>query len=408
MKRKYSASAGLLGLALMSWGAVWDSSHARADAVLSALASAVTGEPVLSPDGLAIPGGTAPVLLVPDPSPVRTRIQQSVPASLVEPSTVKAHFDVTYIEAGGNDRWGEPCYAFPDSAKAAVDRATLIWGNLIHSSVPIRIRACWVGLADNILGYAGGSPLHRDFNNAPRPATWFVASLANALAGEDLAPGSDDMHIAINGNFSWYYGLDAKPPSNQYDLVSVMLHEIAHGLNFAGSMVSNANTGQSSWGYNTPYPNIYDRLVRDENGVAILDTSLYTNPSQALSTALTSNDLWFHGANAMAANNNARVKLFAPSQWAPGSSYAHLDYNTFFNGPNRLMVYRISAGSAIHDPGRVTSGLLWDLGWTSLPSADVNDDGSLDIRDLLDLIKSNPQSMNGLEAFYLIGRILGR
>jgi hypothetical protein len=44
------------------------------------------------------------------------------------------------------------------------------------------------------------------------------------------------------------------------------------------------------------------------------------------------------------------------------------------------MVYAISAGVSMHDPGPVTRGLLKDLGWTSIPSdfdpADCDVDGS--------------------------------
>ena len=66
----------------------------------------------------------------------------------------------------------------------------------------------------------------------------------------------------------------------------------------------------------------------------------------------------------MAANGGVRVKIYAPSAWASGSSYAHLDYSTFQGGANRLMVYAISSGVSTHDPGPVTKGLLKDLGWS--------------------------------------------
>ena len=65
----------------------------------------------------------------------------------------------------------------------------------------------------------------------------------------------------------------------------------------------------------------------------------------------------------MAANGNQRVKMYGPSTWWSGSSYSHLDYATFNNTPNQLMVYAISPGESVHDPGAVTTGLLEDLGW---------------------------------------------
>jgi hypothetical protein len=168
------------------------------------------------------------------------------------------------------------------------------------------------------------------------------------------------MNITYNLDFPWYFGTDGVTPSGQYDFMSVVLHEIAHGLNFSGSM--QYSEGQGSWGYNG-YPIIYDTLIRDGLGNLLIDAGVYGNPSAGLGSALTSNDIWFHGSNAMAANDGQRVKMYAPSTWAPGSSYAHLDYFTFAGTANRLMVYAISDGISTHDPGPVAKGLLQDLGW---------------------------------------------
>jgi hypothetical protein len=55
--------------------------------------------------------------------------------------------------------------------------------------------------------------------------------------------------------------------------------------------------------------------------------------------------------------------MYAPSPWVDGSSYSHLDYNTFAGTANSMMVWRVSDGSANHNPGPVTTGLLKDLGW---------------------------------------------
>lgn len=55
--------------------------------------------------------------------------------------------------------------------------------------------------------------------------------------------------------------------------------------------------------------------------------------------------------------------MYAPGTWKPGSSYSHLDYDTFAGTDNNMMVYAIGAGSANHNPGPITKGLLKDLGW---------------------------------------------
>jgi hypothetical protein len=318
--------------------------------------------PQLSSDGNALSYGVPLGIVVDRPKPPGERRHIPPRVDLLSlPELATATFSITYIPAGGSDPWGESCTAFPEEAKAAFNAAAAIWGNILQSSVPITINACWASLSStSTLGYSGGGYIYRDFPGATRANTWYGSSLANALAGSDRDATKFDMNITYNSNFSWYYGTDAMPPSTKHDLMSVVLHEIAHGLNFSGSMSYSGGTG--SWG-NSGYPNIYDTFIRDGLGNLLIDTTVYANSSTALGTALTSNNIWFHGSNAMAANGGQRVKMYAPSEWAGGSSYSHLDYTTFNNTANQLMVYAISAGEAIHDPGPVATGLLKDLGW---------------------------------------------
>jgi hypothetical protein len=320
-------------------------------------------EPQLSSDGNVLYNGVLPVVYVDNPNPSYEPLRIPARFHLLNlPESATATFSITYVANGGTDPWGVSCYTFPDEAKTAFEATANIWANILQSSVPITISACWADLgSSSTLGYSGGGPLRRDFTGAPLANTWYTGSLANALAGSDLDPTEFDMYITYNRNFSWYYGTDGNPPSTQHDLMTVVLHEIAHGLNFSGSMAYSG--GQGSWGYSTGYPNIYDTFMRDGSGNQLINTGVYANPSTALGSAVTSNDIWFLGSNAMAANSGQRVKMYAPSTWSSGSSYSHLDYDTFNNTSNQLMVYAISAGESIHDPGPITKGILKDFGW---------------------------------------------
>jgi uncharacterized repeat protein (TIGR01451 family) len=332
-----------------------------------------TLSPQLSIDGKTLYGAVEPIPVVidPNPPPPQARVPMATSMMRLDPQALTATFSITYVANGGTDLWQQTCTTFPEEAKAVFASAAAIWGSYLNSTIPITIRACWANLGAGTLGYSGGGPLRRDFSGAPLPNTWYVGSLANALSGTDLDSDEFDMHIAYNSNASWYYGADGNTPPGQYDLMSVVLHEIAHGLNFTGSM--RVNSGSGSWGLNTGYPVIYDTFMKDGLGEVLINTVVYANPSTALGTALTSNSLWFHGPNAMAANGGLRVKMYAPSTWAGGSSYSHLDYDTFRNTINRLMVYAISTGVSTLDPGPVTLGLLKDMGWTITPleTADV-------------------------------------
>jgi hypothetical protein len=322
-------------------------------------------EPQLSSDGKTLYNAVPPVVYVDDPNPSHELVRIPPPFDLLDlPESALATFSITYVASGGADLWGQSCTTFPEEAKAAFNAAAAVWGNILQSAVPITIKACWadLGAESTTLGYSGGGPWRRDFTGAPLANTWYGGSLANALAGSDLDSSSFDMHITYNSRFSWYYGTDGNTPSTQHDLMSVVLHEIAHGLNFSGSMTYSG--GQGSWG-DTGYPNIYDTFMRDGSGNRLINTGVYANPSPALGSALTSDNIWFHGSNAMAANGGQRVKIYAPSTWSSGSSYSHLDYTTFNNTANQLMVYAISAGESIHDPGPITIGIFKDLGWNT-------------------------------------------
>ena len=318
--------------------------------------------PQLSTDGLRLYHGVAPLVIFADPNPAMQGLRAAGPSAadaVALPEAATATFSITFLESGQQDLWGQSCGAFPEEAQAAFQAAAAIWANTVRSYVPITVTACWANLnSAYVLGYSGGGSLWRDFSNAPRSNTWYAKPLANSLAGADFDSSSQDMYITYNSGFAWYYGSDGNTPAGLYDLVTVAAHEIAHGLNFAGSASYSGGTG--SYGYGTGFPNVYDVFMKSGDGTPLTS---YGNPSSALGTLFTSGDLWFDGANADAGNGGAQVKMYAPSTWADGSSYSHLDYSTFAGTPNSMMVYAIGSGSANHSTGTVAPGILKDLGW---------------------------------------------
>jgi len=307
--------------------------------------------------------GVAPFRIAPRPSSALHRAQH-------------ATFIINYIPAGTQNELGDDCLSWPAGSQAAFQYAVDLWGALLSSSLPIEIDACWASLGEGVLGHSRTDNFYRNFTGAPQSNTWYSVALANALSGTDQNGNTAEMHIAYSDNgISWYFGTDGNPSMGQYDFVSVVLHEIAHGLNFAGSMwvdtpgyIGCGSVGLGCWGLESSppyYPVIYDRFAEDGNAVSLLNTGTYPNPSLALGNALRGqvSGVYFNGTNAKAANGSSRVKLYAPSTWQPGSSYAHLDYDTFKNTANALMLWAIDDGTAIHDPGPITCGIFRDLGW---------------------------------------------
>lgn len=321
----------------------------------------------MSEEGMAVFNAVSPRILVVDPNPemqgIRNPPAPELAAALADTRSTRATFSIAYQAAGTTDLWGASCLTFPPAAKTAFEAAKAIWASTIESSVPITITACWSNLGpSSILGYSG-SYFISNFSNAPLPNTIYFLSLANSFSGYDLDTSNSDMHITYNSNFSWYYGTDGNTPTDQFDLVTVAAHEIAHGLNFAGS--ANYSGGIGSYKYDN-YPVIYDRFIEDLGGNKL---SSYPNFSSSLGTLFTSNNLWWNGTYANAANGGTRVKMYAPSTWVSGSSYAHLDYATFAGTSNSLMVYAVAPASSQHNPGEVTKGILKDMGWSVAPAA---------------------------------------
>ncbi|RMH22090.1 MAG: hypothetical protein D6696_04060, partial [Acidobacteria bacterium] len=253
---------------------------------------------------------------------------------------------------------------FSPDAQAAFQRAVDIWSSLVTSPVPIRIQAVWTPLGPGILGGAGAQFIHRDFTGAAQPGTWYVDALADAQAGMDLNPGFHDIVAQFNSSFGqWYFGTDGNPGPGLFDLVTVVLHEIGHGLGFTGSFTVDQG-GVGSWGLTTGIPFAYDTFAEDGSGTSLLDENAFPNNSVAVTNVLQSDDVFFNGPNLNLANNGQPAPLFAPNPFLQGSSFSHFDENAYPPGnPGSLMTPFLAQNEVIHDADDLALCLFEDLGW---------------------------------------------
>jgi uncharacterized repeat protein (TIGR01451 family) len=346
----------------------------------AANAKAGIEEPPSSYD--AISQKAQPIILYYDPNPPTT-LRVPPPRVFSELSIQSSTIQINYL-AAGETVGGYACYAWSNEAKTAFNYAASIWESLLNSTVTIEIDACWTEMTGSTLGASSSNYV---LNTST--STWYHESLANSLAGSNIDPADPDMTILYNRSFDWYYGTDGNTPSGKMDFVSVVLHEICHGLGFAGSMTVNGSAGYWGWG-SSDYPATYDRFAENGSGTPLLDLG---NGTTTLGSALTGGNIYFDGTNANAANGGSRPKLYAPDSWTPGSSYSHLDYDTFNETNNELMVWAISDGESIHNPGPITMGMFEDMGWTtsetvppptvaSITPNSASNDGIVHITDL--------------------------
>lgn len=248
---------------------------------------------------------------------------------------------------------------FTDEAQEAFAYAVDIWASVLTSEVTIHINANFTAIQSNVLGYAGADGYFKNFEGAPLTSTYYPEALANKLHGADLAPNSEDLNCTFNSTFDWYYGTDGNVPSGKYDFISVVLHELGHGLGFAGSGSYSGPEGSIGFGIT---PSIYDVFTEDLDGMAVVD---YETPSEELGDLLTSGDVYWNGPEALAENQNTRPEIYAPNFWNSGSSYSHLDEYSYGSGSgNSLMTPFLGSAEAVHNPGAIVRGMFRDMGWT--------------------------------------------
>ena len=247
---------------------------------------------------------------------------------------------------------------FPSAAQAAFQYAVNIWAGQISSDVTIEVEATWASLGTNILGSASPSTVHRNFTGAPSAGVYYPAALANQLSSNDLDASAVDITCNFGSDVNWYFGLDGNVPPGTYDFVTVVLHELCHGLGFIGSANVAGNTGFIG---QSGSPFVYDTFINDNNsGGSILDINSATN---ALADALTGGGLVWAGASGLAATVSP-PGIYAPGNWEPGASFSHLREDMYLTGNiNALMTPNLNTGEAIHNPGPIVMGMFSDIGW---------------------------------------------
>jgi hypothetical protein len=147
-----------------------------------------------------------------------------------------------------------------------------------------------------VLGSAGAYEIWSDFDNAPRPNTWYPSALASKLAGMDVTT-PDVPHIIARFNSrlglfadcmpgsGFYLGLDNKFGA-QIDLVTVLLHELAHGLGFQ------TFTDDATGAEIMDIPSVWDHYLLDNR---INKTWVQMTPAQRVASAISGNGLSWNG-----------------------------------------------------------------------------------------------------------------
>jgi hypothetical protein len=202
---------------------------------------------------------------------------------------------------------GNPGTTLGEQRLFAFQHAANIWGSQLASNVEIKILATFEPLSctatSAVLGSAGTMFIFSDFpyvdpSPGPEfPSTWYHSALAKKRAGYDFAPydpsyGEADLRARFNSNLGltgcltgsgWYLGIDGNH-GGLIDLVTVLLHEFAHGLGF--SQFASVSSGSQIM----DQTDIYGRHLLDLTANKTWDQM--TNAERAASAINTQKVVW--------------------------------------------------------------------------------------------------------------------
>ncbi|MDW8243944.1 MAG: hypothetical protein RMJ88_12100 [Thermogemmata sp.] len=189
----------------------------------------------------------------------------------------------------------------------------------------------------------------------------YQAARTNTHIGYDSIDGVG----YFNFNYGWNY-VGQTPSSNRYDMVTVAIHEIMHGMGFI-SLTDQLGRGLRNSTPGTPDTySVYDRYLHKGSGAnatALFNTnindpnygSFVGNASVFTAGNDPNNGLFFIGPYSREVYG-AAVPIYAPNPYQAGSSVSHVNDNNalmyYSIGPNqqkRLLSYEIA--------------MLMDLGW---------------------------------------------
>lgn len=161
-----------------------------------------------------------------------------------------------------------------------------------------------------------------------------------------------DMLLTVNW-FSPWHDQPTPPPADRLDLISVLIHELTHGLGFNSLLNTATSPGPGSF---TPF----DQLIGRADGSPLVDNTSGFSGSE---TDLISGPLAFLGPEAAATYGNY-PPLYAPDPFLQGTSLQHWDPYQL-NMADAVMTPSYRIGSALRQYAPFEAAALRDLGYPS-------------------------------------------
>ena len=298
---------------------------------------------------------------------------------------------------GPNEGFNDPTPVSPEGGNTGTTRgaqrlqlfqaAANAWAAKLSSNITIKVGANFDPLtpcstSGGVLGSAGPDSV---FKLTSPPAgyqanTWYSVAEAEAVSNANLNGSANEIDAQFNssvdsgclgtGTRFWYGTTTPSPDGNKLNLMTVVLHELGHGLGFLSLVCddpSGCGTGSPQGSLLSGSQDIWNYFLKD--GTTTLLWKDMSNAQRAASMKNNQHLVW-NGANVTAAiptfqptgagvdPATQRMKMYAPSTVELGSTVSHWD--TTASNPNLLMEPAIQDDFNNLD---MTVPLLKDIGW---------------------------------------------
>lgn len=200
----------------------------------------------------------------------------------------------------------------------------------------------------------------------------FSAGLAfdHITTGVDPEGSVADIYSTFNFGHSWYAG-SGTVPAGQYDMFSVLLHEIVHGLGISSLTLENG-TSAFLVDHSTSVFTTFDDLLRTSPGdVKVWNSSTFAFEGGSLTGG--DNSIRFNGTGAQSSFPGGLFPpIYTPNPYQSGSSVAHWQLAAPVPS-NAVMRPSIATEVANRELQLFEVDALEDIGYALVPASSVSD-----------------------------------
>ena len=312
--------------------------------------------------GLVLPANAEIVALVEPHNGITYYDTDNMPKqAAMASSSLTAHgitFNITYADNGTNLGFDDPSEG--TARKAALEGALTYIADVINATGTLDVEVRTSLDNNGISTLASAGTFYTTSNGFFDGATFIRIN-----SGTKPFPGTPEISMQVNWGYSFNVSNDP-PGAGIFDLLSLLVHELTHGLGFT-SLIKSDGTSEFQIDHGTAtFTSLAILLFRRTTPTYLLagnPPSLQGNVAD-----LIGGDIAFDGSTATS-NYGSAPPIYAPNPYSGGSSMSHWDTGTIVGNP--IMKHSIPPGVSRRTYAPVDVGALIDMGYTNASTAGV-------------------------------------